>query len=57
MIRLTDAGAQLVGRLRAARREYLSGVLEEWSQTDIDQLGRLLERLTEDLADRWELAT
>ena len=57
MIRLTDSGAQLVARLRAARREFLSGVLEDWSQTDIDHLGRLLERLTDDLADRSELAT
>jgi DNA-binding MarR family transcriptional regulator len=56
MIRLTAAGADLLSRLRAARREYLSGVLEGWSQTDIDDLGRLLERLTEDLADRWGVA-
>ena len=57
MICLTEAGADLVAKLRAARREYLSGVLEGWSETDIDHLGRLLERLTDDLADRWELAT
>jgi DNA-binding MarR family transcriptional regulator len=57
MIHLTVAGADLLSRLRAARREYLSGVLKGWSQADIDDLGRLLERLADDLADRWEVAT
>jgi DNA-binding MarR family transcriptional regulator len=57
IIGLTEKGAQLVARLRAARREFLSGVLDDWSPTDIDDLGRLLERLTDDLADRWERAT
>jgi DNA-binding MarR family transcriptional regulator len=54
VIELTETGADLLARLRAARKEFLSGVLMEWSDRDIDELGRLLERLTDDLAARWE---
>jgi DNA-binding MarR family transcriptional regulator len=42
---LTPAGAALQQRAAAARIEWLSEQLDDWPSADVDDLGRLLQRL------------
>lgn len=52
---LTDAGAALLAKADAARRELLSEVTAGWDPADLDALASLLDRLRRDL-DRLERA-
>lgn len=49
VVRLTDAGAAMVFRLRAARRLLIGEALAEWDEGDIGHLARLLKRAGNDL--------
>lgn len=52
-LRLSDAGRDLLDRARAIRRRWLGALTREWSDDDVAQLARLLERLRHEL-DREE---
>jgi DNA-binding MarR family transcriptional regulator len=45
LLRATDHGEEILGRLRAARRERLQEALADWSSEDRRELVRLLGRL------------
>lgn len=53
-VSLTRKGRDVLDRLRAVRRKLLTETLREWSQKDIDQLARLLARLTDSFASTTE---
>jgi DNA-binding MarR family transcriptional regulator len=47
LINITDAGRDLVGRLRAARGEWLRTALQPWAEDDVERLVALMTRLNE----------
>jgi DNA-binding MarR family transcriptional regulator len=48
-VTLSERGAAVVARLRAARHAHLAAVLADWSDEDRDGLATLLARLNADL--------
>jgi DNA-binding MarR family transcriptional regulator len=49
LVALTSSGRDLLDSLRQSAADRMSDVLADWSQRDLDQLGRLLLRLEADL--------
>jgi len=47
---LTDRGKEIYEKVARYRLGYLTGALHEWSAPDREQLSRLVDRLTTDLA-------
>ncbi len=45
ILALTDEGLEVLNRTRDYRRQRLDAVLADWSDTDRENLGRLLEKL------------
>ncbi len=48
-IRLTPAGRRTIERVRRARRAWLEGLLQDWSDRDLSSLADLLSHFAEDL--------
>ncbi len=48
---LTERGARVCRAIEAERRQYLRGVLADWSDGDVRRLARLVDRLVEDLTE------
>ncbi len=45
-LELTDAGAAVVERVRARRREHLAAAMQDWPDRDREEFARLITRFT-----------
>jgi DNA-binding MarR family transcriptional regulator len=51
IVTMTDAGRARMNQVRRLRQEQLSALFEAWGSDDLSDLGRILRRLNETLAD------